>query len=227
MILEGVCGLIDDNFAYLIHTAITLLKIGIPVLLLIFGMLDFGKGVIAGKEDEIKSGQHMFIKRAISAFLVFFVVTIVQTLVVIVDDKNDDGESDAWKCVNLILNGEKKISKNENQKPIIDYDKASDGTWCTSGSASSDYDICIKTNSSDDNTNKKVCGTIFHDYCQIEYEQLWHTKEKYTDDVVNEQDWESQEVIKHIETVKQSYYDCVQSGLGKDGCENYFRGFYK
>ena len=108
MILDDVCGLIDDNFAYLIHTAIILLKIAIPVLLIIFGMLDFGKGVIAGKEDEIKSGQHIFIRRVISAVLVFFVVTIVQALIQFVDDKNSNNQSDTWNCVNLILNGEKK-----------------------------------------------------------------------------------------------------------------------
>ncbi len=103
--VNSVCGFIDNDLAELIHTAITILKIGIPVLLIIFGMLDFGKGVIANKEDEIKSGQHIFIKRTISAALVFFVVTIVQLLINVVDDKNIDDQSDTWNCANLILNG--------------------------------------------------------------------------------------------------------------------------
>ena len=103
--IDNVCGAIDNNLAGLIHTAIVIIKYAIPVLLIIFGMLDLGKGVIASKEDEIKSGQHMFIKRLISAVLVFFVVSIVQLLIGLADDKNDTDESDTWKCANMIMNG--------------------------------------------------------------------------------------------------------------------------
>ena len=232
MILDDVCGLVDDNLASLIHTVIVLLKIGIPILLIVFGMLDFGKGVIAGKEDEIKSGQRMFIKRAISAFLVFFVVTIVQTVIELADDKNSDNESDAWNCANLIMNGPKKTAPKEKTnevlpEPKIQYTQAANGTWCTSENAAADYNICIQNITSVDDTDKKVCGTIFNSYCQNEYEQLWHTNEKYTDEIVNQQNWQRAEIIRHIEAIKQSYYDCVQSGLGKEGCENYFKGFYK
>ena len=107
MVLDAnsICGAIDNNLAELIHTIITIIKIGIPLLLIIFGMLDLGKGVIASKEDEIKKGQQMFIKRLITAVLVFFVVTIVQLVIGLADDKNESDESDAWKCANLIMNG--------------------------------------------------------------------------------------------------------------------------
>lgn len=107
MILDtnSVCGAIDNNLAELIHTVITLLKFGIPVLLIIFGMIDFSKGVIASKEDEAKSGQKLFIKRLISAVLVFFVASIVQLVVSIADEKNAANESEVWNCANMILNG--------------------------------------------------------------------------------------------------------------------------
>ncbi len=105
--IENICGAIDNNLAELIHTVIIIMKFSIPILLIIFGMLDFAKGVIAKKEDEIKAGQNMFFKRMISAVLVFFVVSIVQLLVGLADDKNDVNESDAWKCANMIMNGEK------------------------------------------------------------------------------------------------------------------------
>lgn len=105
--IDSVCGAIDNNLAELIHTIIVIIKFGIPVLLIIFGMLDFAKGVIAKKEDEIKAGQNMFIKRLISAVLVFFVVAIIQLAISLVDDKNDVNESDAWKCADLIMNGNK------------------------------------------------------------------------------------------------------------------------
>ncbi len=45
---------IDSMLPQLVTTAVNLIKIGIPVLLIIFGMMDLGKAVMAQKEDEIK-----------------------------------------------------------------------------------------------------------------------------------------------------------------------------
>ena len=59
---------------------IPLIQIGIPIILIILGMLDLGKAVIASKEDEIKSAQKMLIKRCIYAVAIFFVVMIVQVV---------------------------------------------------------------------------------------------------------------------------------------------------
>ena len=107
--INDVCGVIDNDLAELIHTIIVIMKFGIPILLIIFGMIDFGKGVIAKKEDEIKAGQNMFIKRLISAILVFFVVSVVQIVVNLADDKSSTDDSDAWKCANVIMNGSNKV----------------------------------------------------------------------------------------------------------------------
>ena len=57
---------------------IPLIQIGIPIILIVLGMLDLGKAVVASKEDEIKSAQKLLIKRAIYAVAIFFVVLIVQ-----------------------------------------------------------------------------------------------------------------------------------------------------
>ena len=57
---------------------IPLIQIGIPIILIILGMLDLGKAVVASKEDEIKNAQKMLIKRAIYAVAIFFIVLIVQ-----------------------------------------------------------------------------------------------------------------------------------------------------
>lgn len=57
---------------------IPIVQIGIPIILIILGMLDLGKAVVASKEDEIKNAQKMLIKRAIYAIAIFFVVLIVQ-----------------------------------------------------------------------------------------------------------------------------------------------------
>ncbi len=84
--LEYSCGNINNfvfsgMFPYVVSTIVMLIKIIVPILLIIFGMLDLAKAVIAGKEDEIKKNQTTFIKRLIAAVIVFFVVSLVQLVV--------------------------------------------------------------------------------------------------------------------------------------------------
>lgn len=103
--LEGVN--IDVKIANAVHTVILAIKIVIPVLLVIFGMLDLFKGITAQKEDEMKKGQQLFIKRLVSAAIIFFVVTIVQLLISLVAD--DKTESDnIIDCASCFLNGANK-----------------------------------------------------------------------------------------------------------------------
>lgn len=98
------CGgmVIPDQIISIIGTVINLIKIAVPLLLIIFGMLDLGKAVMAQKEDEIKRGQQMFVKRLIAAAIVFFVVVIVQFVVQLVDASDPNG-TDTWTCVSKIL----------------------------------------------------------------------------------------------------------------------------
>ena len=99
-----MCNNVDipNKIVNIVSTLITVIKFGVPVLLIIFGMLDLGKAVVASKEDEIKKGQQMFIKRVIAAILVFFVVTVVQ-LVVNLAKSDDDG--DIWSCIKTFTCG--------------------------------------------------------------------------------------------------------------------------
>ncbi len=94
--------IIDSQIPQTVHFIIVVLKIAIPILLVILGMMDLLKGVTASKEDEIKKGQQMFIKRLIAAVLVFFVVTIVQLVISFAakDSTNIMG------CAKCFINGE-------------------------------------------------------------------------------------------------------------------------
>lgn len=75
--LEIDCADLDPIINLIKNGIIPLIQIGIPIILIILGMLDLGKAVMAGKEDEIKSAQKLLTKRCIAAVAVFFVVTIV------------------------------------------------------------------------------------------------------------------------------------------------------
>lgn len=50
--MEGV--VFNEKIPQIVSLLINLIKVGVPVLLIIFGMLDLGKAVVAQKEDEIK-----------------------------------------------------------------------------------------------------------------------------------------------------------------------------
>ena len=59
----------------IIQTIVFIIQVVVPILLIIWGMLDFAKSVIAKKEDDIKAHRKAFIGRLISALLVFLVIT--------------------------------------------------------------------------------------------------------------------------------------------------------
>lgn len=103
---EYTCGgtnlIFSGTFPYIVSTVVLLIKIVVPILLIIFGMLDLGKAVVASKEDEIKKGQQLFIKRIITAIIVFFVIQIVQIVIRFVSGN----DASVANCFNCFVNGE-------------------------------------------------------------------------------------------------------------------------
>jgi len=67
-----------------------LVQIGIPIVLVIVGMIDFTKGIASAKEEDIKKNQKLFIKRLIAAGIIFFVFAIVKFFISIVTDSSDE-----------------------------------------------------------------------------------------------------------------------------------------
>ena len=106
-------AIIDEKIPNIVSTIITVIKIVVPVLLVIMGMLDLMKGITAGKEDEMKKGQSIFIKRLISGALVFFVFTIVQLIISFVADEDD--KANIATCSKCFINGDCTY-KFENKK---------------------------------------------------------------------------------------------------------------
>jgi hypothetical protein len=94
---------IDASIADTVALVIKGIQIAVPVILVIFGMIDLMKGVMAQKEDEIKKGQQTLTKRVIAALLVYFVVAITKFAISAVsNDKN------IINCANCFINGSSK-----------------------------------------------------------------------------------------------------------------------
>ena len=86
----------------LLGHVVNIVKIVIPIIIILLAILDLGKAVMAGKEDDIKSAQKLLIKRLIYGVIIFFVVTIVQTIFNLIGQNiydPDSPDADADVCM--------------------------------------------------------------------------------------------------------------------------------
>lgn len=95
--------LIDEKIPNTVSIVINVIKIVVPILLVVFGMIDLMKGITSQKEDEIKKGQQLFIKRLISGAVVFFVFVIVQLIISFVAGGENEN---IMTCVDCFINGD-------------------------------------------------------------------------------------------------------------------------
>ncbi len=105
MFLDPVmCGTteIPEQLASIIAFIYNAIRIAVPLLLIIIGMVDMAKAVTAGKEDEIKKAQGLLVKRAVAAVIVFLLLSIVKLLMSVVGagEANNPG---IWTCINGLL----------------------------------------------------------------------------------------------------------------------------
>lgn len=84
----------------IVNLVVTLIKIFVPIVLVIFGMIDLAKAVMSNDEKEMKGAQTKLIKRVIYAVLVFLIVSIVQLVFGILADTEavDDSVAGCIAC---------------------------------------------------------------------------------------------------------------------------------
>ena len=82
---------------------VMILKIVIPLLLIIFGMLDLGKAVIASDDKAINKAVTTLLHRFIAGVIVFFVPTLVIALFNAFTGINASSTGSYGKCVRCVL----------------------------------------------------------------------------------------------------------------------------
>ena len=110
MLFLDMCEPILPLIRLIKNGIIPLIQIGIPIILIILGMLDLGKAVVASKEDEIKNAQKLLIKRCMYAVAIFFVVLIVNLVFGLLSSAGTDSQGNnlgeqgmSWtKCWNQV-----------------------------------------------------------------------------------------------------------------------------
>ena len=83
-----------------VRIAYIIIQVAVPVVLVVMGSLDLFKGISAQKEEEIKKGQQMFIKRLVAAAIIFFVFAITK---VIISFAADGTSSKILNCAECFL----------------------------------------------------------------------------------------------------------------------------
>lgn len=97
----------------IISFLVNLLKIGTPIILIVVSIITLLKAMSAQKEDEIKKAQSSLIRKIIAAAMVFFVISIVQFVIMKVADNtvrssinNEYETTNISTCLSCFLNND-------------------------------------------------------------------------------------------------------------------------
>lgn len=107
---DGFCAQ-SANIWQTVGYILMVFKIVIPILLIVFGMIDLGKAVIASKDDEIKKASKSLLFRALAAIVIFLVPTLVGVIMGIVGNFSDlsDDYHVCSACISNPLNDDCKM----------------------------------------------------------------------------------------------------------------------
>ena len=122
-----VCGptRIPEIIPSITRVIVKILQLVVPIVLIIFGSLDFAKAVMSNDSEKIKNGQKQFIRRIISAAIFFFVVTITMFIVEIAANVTTDenkGNGKIADCINCMINDESKCGSVTSDGPFLQAD---------------------------------------------------------------------------------------------------------
>lgn len=98
------CSSGDFNELFsVLNTLYTILMIAVPLLLIIFGIIDLAKAIMSGDEKKTKEAQGMLMKKLIVLVIVFLIYMLIKVVLNIVIG----GENTAkiTKCLDRVVNG--------------------------------------------------------------------------------------------------------------------------
>lgn len=102
-VCSTVCDLKDipESLPIYISNIINLIKIIVPIVLVLMGMIDFARAVMSSDEKQMKESQSRFIRRIMAAIFIFLIVAVVQFVFGII---KTDGSLAG--CINCFVNGD-------------------------------------------------------------------------------------------------------------------------
>ena len=101
---DGPCSKLKSPLKFISYVLL-IVKIVIPLLLIVFGIIDLFKAVTGGKDGEISKSLKSFMFRLIAGVAIFFIPTIISFVFSLVDGF-DQVESEFNICQKCILSGQ-------------------------------------------------------------------------------------------------------------------------
>ena len=101
MYLLGFCSDTANVWA-LLGYAVMVIKIVIPLMLIILGMVDLGKAVVSSDEKAINKSVSILLRRFIAAVVIFFIPTIVSAVFNALSLMDDGTKADYNVCVQCV-----------------------------------------------------------------------------------------------------------------------------
>ncbi len=98
---SGFCAA-TANIWQIVGYVLLVFKIVVPILLIVFGMIDLGKAVIGSKEDDTKKAINGLVRRLVAAVVIFFIPTIIGFVFRILGTWKTDAKADYDVCKSCI-----------------------------------------------------------------------------------------------------------------------------
>ena len=140
---------IGGNIVKIIRVLYNGIKIGVPIILIVVGMIGMGKAIASQKEDDIKKAQSTLIKQAVAALIVFLMFQLVQILMSVANFKN----TSYWNCAAVILNG----NPTAGDTCYVKDEESPAGKWQESTSTGDKYWKCVATPAASTYTSRSAC----------------------------------------------------------------------
>lgn len=113
MLLGTFCSE-TSNLWQILGYVVLILKIVIPLILIVLGMVDLGKAVVSSDEKAINKAVGTLVKRFIAAVVIFFVPTIVSAIFSTLHLINLDGDYNVClQCVTDVNGGTCQTALND------------------------------------------------------------------------------------------------------------------
>lgn len=129
MLILSICSVPEVlELMSVVNTAILIIKIVVPILLIITGMITLMNTIKTGNDDLLAKAKKSLINKCIAAILVFMIPTLVNVVVLVSDPENDykacldvTEESIAEAYQNK---ADELVKKAESSKKLEDYANA-------------------------------------------------------------------------------------------------------
>jgi hypothetical protein len=118
------CEKLEPFISIIKNGLLPILNIGIPVVLIVLGSIDFGKAVVSGDEKATKEAQSNFVKRIIYGVAIFFVPLLISLVLKLIGDsiEVEDGEEiTATSWLVCWANEEYTPSRDSNENGTGNY----------------------------------------------------------------------------------------------------------